>query len=78
MEYLDQSEWETLDIFMNTSSIVLSSTKLQKVPKAIVSALKSKNYVHGNLWYNNIMIWKDLLPYGTEAKNQRYYPGFSS
>ena len=49
MEYLDWSEWETLDIFMNTSPIVLSSTELQKVPEVIVSALKSKNYIHSDL-----------------------------
>ena len=60
MEYLDQSEWETLNRFMNTSSIVLSCTELQKVSKAIVSVLKFKNYVYGDLWPNNIMIWKDL------------------
>jgi len=56
MEYLDLFEWETLDRFINTSSIVLSCTELQKVPEAIISALKSKNYVYGNLWPNNIII----------------------
>jgi len=61
MEYLDRSEWEALDRFMNTSSTVLSRTELRKAPEAIVSALKSKNYVYGDLWPHNIMIYKDLL-----------------
>jgi len=60
MEYLDRSEWETLNIFMNTSSIVLSRAELRKALEDIVSALKSKNYVHGDLRANNIMIQKDL------------------
>jgi len=60
MEYLDRSEWETLHRFMNASSIVLSRAELRKALEDIVSALKSKNYVHGDLRPNNIMIRKDL------------------
>ena len=60
MEYLDPSEWETLHRFMNASSTVLSHTKLRKALEDIVRALKSKNYVHGDLRPNNIMIRKDL------------------
>ena len=60
MEYLDPTEWETLHRFMNASSTVLSRTELRKALEDIVSALKSKNYVHGDLRPNNIMIRKDL------------------
>ena len=60
MEYLDPSEWETLHRFMNASSTVLSRTELRKALEDIVRALKSKNYVHGDLRPNNIMIHKDL------------------
>jgi len=60
MEYLDRSEWETLHRFMNASSTVLSRAELRKALEDIVSALKSKNYVHGDLRPNNIMIRKDL------------------
>ena len=60
MEYLDPSEWETLHRFMNASSTVLSRTELRKALEDIVRALKSKNYVHGDLRPNNIMIRKDL------------------
>ena len=61
MEYLDPSEWKTLHRFMNASSTVLSRTELRKALEGIVRALKSKNYVHGDLRPNNIMIHKDLL-----------------
>jgi len=61
MEYLDPSEWKTLHRFMNPSSTVLSRTELRKALEDIVRALKSKNYVHGDLRPNNIMIHKDLL-----------------
>ena len=60
MEYLDPSEWETLHRFMNASSTVLSRTELRKALEDIVRALKSKNYVHGDLRPNNIMICKDM------------------
>jgi len=60
MEYLDPSEWETLHRFMNASSTVLSRTELRKALEDIVRALKSKNYVHGDLRPNNIVIRKDL------------------
>jgi len=60
MEYLDPSEWETLHRFMNASSTVLSRTELRKALEDIVRALKSNNYVHGDLRPNNIMIRKDL------------------
>ena len=60
MEYLDPSEWETLHRFMNASSAVLSRTELRKALEDIVRALESKNYVHGDLRPNNIMIRKDL------------------
>ena len=46
---------------MNASSTVLSYTKLRKALEDIVRALKSKNYVYGDLWPNNIMIHKNLL-----------------
>ena len=61
MEYLDPSEWKTLHRFMNASSTVLSRTELRKALEDIVRVLKSKNYVHGDLRPNNIMIHKDLL-----------------
>ena len=61
MEYLDPSEWKTLHRFMNASSTVLSCTELRKALEDIVRVLKSKNYVHGDLRPNNIMIHKDLL-----------------
>ena len=60
MEYLDPSEWETLHRSMNENSTVLFRTELRKALEDIVSALKSKNYVHGDLRPNNIMIRKDL------------------
>jgi len=61
MEYLDPSEWETLYRSMNENSTVLFCTELQKALEDIVSALKSKNYIHNDLQPNNIMIYKDLL-----------------
>ena len=61
MEYLDPSEWEILHRFINASSTVLSCTELWKALEDIVRALKSKNYVHGDLQPNNIMICKDML-----------------
>ena len=42
------------------SFTVLSHTELQKAFEDIVRALKSKNYIHGDIWPNNIMIHKDL------------------
>ena len=60
MEYLDPSEWETLHMFMTKSSTVLSHTELRKALEGIVDALRSKNYVHGDLRPNNIMIRKNL------------------
>jgi len=60
IEYLDPSKWETLYMFMTKSSTVLSHTELRKALERIVDALRSKNYVHGDLRPNNIMIWKNL------------------
>jgi len=59
MEYLDPSAWQTLHQFLISNAAALGHGHLEKALQNIVARLNDKEYVHGDLRTNNIMIWKD-------------------
>jgi len=59
MEYLDPSAWQTLYQFLVSNAAALGHGHLEKALQNIVAWLNDKEYVHGDLCTNNIMIWKD-------------------
>ena len=54
MEYLDPSFWQTLYEFLQSDAAAL--VQLQDALRKIVARLQSKEYVHGDLRTNHIMI----------------------
>ena len=58
MEYLDPSVWQTLHEFLKYNAV--DRTQLQEAVDGIIEKLESKNYVHGDLRSNNIMIRTDV------------------
>ena len=58
MEYLDPCTWQTLHEFLKYNAV--DRTQLQEAVDGIIEKLESKNYVHGDLRSNNIMIRTDV------------------
>ena len=56
MEYLDPCAWETLHQFLKSDAAAMDRTQLQEALDGIIGKLELKNYVHGDLRSNNIMI----------------------
>jgi len=56
MEYLDPCAWETLHQFLKSDAAAADRTQLQETLDGIIEKLELKNYVHGDLQSNNIMI----------------------
>jgi len=60
MEYLDPSVWQTLHEFLKYDATAVDRTRLQEAVDGIIEKLELKNYVHGDLRSNNIMIRTDV------------------
>ena len=60
MEYLDPCTWQTLHEFLKSNATAVDRTRLQEAVYGIIEKLESKNYVHGDLRSNNIMIRTDV------------------
>jgi len=61
MEYLDPCAWQTLHEFLKHNATAADRTRLQEAVDDIIEKLKSKNYVHGDLRSNNVMIRTDVI-----------------
>jgi len=61
MDYLDPCTWETLHEFLKSDAAALDRTQLQEALDGIIEKLQLKNYVHGDLRSNNIMIRTDVI-----------------
>ena len=61
MEYLDPCAWQTLHEFLKYNVTAVNCTQLREVVDSIIEKLESKNYVHGDLRSNNIMIRTDVM-----------------
>ena len=56
MEYLDPPTWQTLYQFFESDTAAVDPTQLQEAVEGILKMLDTKDYVHGDLRTNNIMI----------------------
>ena len=61
MEYLDPPTWQTLYQFFESDTTAMDPTQLQAAVESILKTLDSKDYVHGDLRTNNIMIRTDVI-----------------
>ena len=68
MEYLDPCAWETLHQFLESDAAAVDRTQLQEALDSIIEKLEWKNYVHGDLRSNNIMIRTDVMDKSVELK----------
>jgi len=68
MKYLDPCAWETLHQFLKSNAAAVDRTQLQEALDSIIEKLESKNYVHGDLRSNNIMIRTDVMDESVELK----------
>jgi len=59
MEYLDPSSWQPLYEFFESDTTAIDATELLEAVESILKMLDSKDYVHGDLRTNNIMIRTD-------------------
>jgi len=56
MEYLGPPTWQTLYQFFESDTAAVDPTQLQEAVEGILKMLDTKDYVHGDLRTNNIMI----------------------
>ena len=68
MKYLDPCAWETLHQFLKSNAAAVDRTQLQEALDSIIEKLEPKNYVHGDLRSNNIMIRTDVMDKSVELK----------
>jgi len=61
MEYLDPCAWQTLHEFLKYDATAVNRTQVREAVDSIIEKLESKNYVHGDLRSNNIMIQSDMI-----------------
>ena len=61
MEYFDPPAWQTLYQFFKSDTTAVDPTQLQEAVESILKTLDSKDYVHGDLRTNNIMIRMDVI-----------------
>jgi len=61
IECLDLCAWQTLHEFLKYDATAVNRTQLQEVVDSIIEKLGSKNYVHGDLRSNNIMIQSNMM-----------------
>ena len=68
MEYLDPSSWQTLYEFFESDTTAVDATQLQEAVESILKMLDSKDFVHGDLRTNNIMIRTDVIEKCVDVK----------
>ena len=68
MEYLDPCTWQTRHEFLKFDATAVNRTQLQEALDSIIEKLESKNYVHGDLRSNNIVIRTDVIEKSVDLK----------
>ena len=68
MEYLDPCTWQTWLEFLKFDATAVNRTQLQEALDSIIEKLESKNYVHGDLRSNNIVIRTDVIEKSVDLK----------
>jgi len=61
MGYFDPPTWQTLYQFFKSDTTTVDPTQLQEAVESILKTLDSKDFVHGDLRTNNIMIRTDVI-----------------
>jgi len=68
MEYLDPSSWQPLYEFFESDTTAIDATELLEAVESILKMLDSKDFVHGDLRTNNIMIRTDVIEKCVDVK----------
>ena len=68
MEYFDPPAWQTLYQFFKSDTTAVDPTQLHEAVESILKTLDSKDYVHGDLRTNDIMIRMDVIEKCVDVK----------